>query len=335
MSRKRHGWATVLLLVCMHLAAGGAVAGDKIVLGTDWRAQAEHGGFYQALATGLYAKYGLDVVIRQGGPQVNAIQLLAAGRLDAAIAPNSFLSLNAVRENIPLIAVAAIFQKDPAVLIAHPGQGNDSFEALKGKPIMIGADTRAGSWLFLKQRFGYSDAQIRPYVFSIAPFLVDPHAVQQGYAGSEPYLIHQQGIEPVVLLLADAGYASYGSLIEVSTQMVRERSDLVQRFVDASIEGWQSYLDGDPSPGNALILKDNPEMTPDLIAYGIAQMKRWGIVSSGDAERLGIGVMSEARWQAFFTTMASAGLYPPAMDWHRAFTLHFVTQREDLESGGQ
>ena len=186
----------------------GAIAEETVNFGTDWKAEAEHGGFYQAIATGIYQRHGLDVNLRQGGPQVNHAQLLAAGVLDFNIASNSFVPLNFVQENIPMVAVAAIFQKDPSVLIAHPGQGNDSLAALKGKPIMIGSDTRVTSWLFLKQKFGYTDDQIRPYTFSVAPFLADPKAIQQGYLTSEPFTIEKEGVKPVVLLLADAGYAA-------------------------------------------------------------------------------------------------------------------------------
>jgi NitT/TauT family transport system substrate-binding protein len=300
---------------------------QKVAFGTDWKAEAEHGGYYQAIATGIYKRYGLDVSLRQGGPQVNQAQLLAAGRLDFNIATNSFVPLNFVHENIPMVAVAAIFQKDPSVLIAHPGQGDDSLAALKGKPIMIGSDTRIGSWIFLKKKFGYSDDQIRAYTFSVAPFLADPKAIQQGYLSSEPFTIEQAGVKPVVLLIADAGYASYSSLIETSQKLVHDNPGLVQRFVDASIEGWKSYLYGDPSPGNALIKRDNPEMTDALLAYGIAKIKKYGIVDSGDAKKDGIGAMTDARWHDFFDTMADAGVYPKNMDYKKAFTLEFVDKK--------
>ena len=296
------------------------------MFGTDWRAQAEHGGFYQALAKGFYAAKGLAVDIRQGGPQINHAQLLAAGRVDFSLSSNSFIVLNYARENIPMVAVAALFQKDPQVLIAHPGQGNDSLDALKGKPIFIGSDTRVGSWLFLKSRYGYSDSQIRPYTFNIAPFLVNPAAIQQGYLGSEPFLIEQQGIKPVVLLLADGGYSSYGALLQTSRKLVDAKPTLVQAFVDASIAGWQDYLNGDPAPANALIKQANAEMTDDLLAYGRAKMKEYGVVESGDAKSLGIGAMTDARWREFFATMSGQGLYPPNMDWQRAYTLQFVNK---------
>jgi len=276
---------------------------------------------------GIYRQHGLEVTLRQGGPQVNHAQLLAAGRLDFNLAPNSFIPLNFVRENIPMVAVAAIFQKDPSVLIAHPGQGNNSLGALKGKPIMIGADTRITSWMFLKSKYGYTDDQIRPYTFSVAPFLADPKAIQQGYLSSEPFTIESQGVKPVVLLLADAGYSSYGSLIQTSEKMAHEKPDLVQRFVDASIEGWYSYLYADPSPANALIKRDNPEMTDALLAYGIAKIKDYGIVDSGDAKTDGIGAMTEARWHDFFDMMAKAGVYPQDLDFRQAFTLQFVDKK--------
>jgi NitT/TauT family transport system substrate-binding protein len=328
----------ILFAVSLALCTGmmfRSAAAETVNFGTDWKAEAEHGGFYQAIATGIYQRHGLEVNLRPGGPQVNHAQLLAAGVLDFNIASNSFVPLNFARENIPMVAVAAIFQKDPSVLIAHPGQGNDSLAQLKGKPIMIGSDTRVTAWQFLKQKFGYTDDQIRPYTFSVAPFLADPKAIQQGYVTSEPFIIEKEGIKPVVMLLADAGYTSYGALIETSWELARDKPDLVQRFIDASIEGWYSYLNGDPAPGNALIKRDNPEMTDALIAYGVDKMKKYGVVDSGDAKTSGIGAMSEARWRDFFETMAKAGLYPPEMDLKHAFTLQFVNKKVGMASGAK
>jgi NitT/TauT family transport system substrate-binding protein len=312
-------------------APATARADDTVTFGTDWKAEAEHGGYYQAIALGIYERHHIEVSLRQGGPQVNHAQLLAAGRLDFNEAPNSFISLNFVKENIPMVAVAAMFQKDPSVLIAHPGVGNDSLAALKGKPIMIGADTRVGWWLFLKAKFGYSDDQIRPYAFNVAPFLVDKNAIQQGYLTSEPFIVEQQGVEPVVFLIADAGYSSYGSIIQTSRRMIDEKPDLVRRFVAASIEGWYSYLYSDPTPANALIKRDNPEMTDALLDYARGKMKQYGIVDSGDAQTDGIGAMSDARWRDFDHVMAAEDLYPPDMDYRRAFSLDFVNQRVGMD----
>jgi NitT/TauT family transport system substrate-binding protein len=319
------------MAVCGAVGPGSTgAAAETVNFGTDWKAEAEHGGFYQAIATGIYKKYGLDVHLRPGGPQVNHAQLLAAGALDFNIASNSFVPLNYVQQNVPMVAVAAIFQKDPSVLIAHPGQGSDNLAALKGKPIMIGSDTRVTSWQFLKQKFGYTDDQIRPYAFSVAPFLADPHAIQQGYLASEPFTIAKAGVKPVVMLLADAGYSSYGALIETSQKLVRDNPDLVQRFVNASIEGWYSYLYGDPKPANELIKRDNPEVTDELLASARDTMKEYGIIDSGDAKKDGIGAMTEQRWRDFFETMVKAGVYPADLDFRRAFTVQFVDKKTGM-----
>jgi NitT/TauT family transport system substrate-binding protein len=312
--------------------SGAARADDKVVFGLDWKAEAEYGGYYQAVATGIYAKHGLDVTIKEGGPQVNHTQLLLAGRLDFNISSNSFLALNFVKENIPFRAVAGMFQKDPSVLIAHPGEGNDSFPALKGKPIMISADTRVSWWTFLKAKFGYSDSQIRPYTFNLAPFLADKSAIQQGYLGSEPFSIKEAAhFDPVVLLVADAGFKGYASMIATSDKKIAEQPDLVKRFVDASIEGWYSYLYSDPGPGNALIKQANPEMTDALIAYGIGAMKTHGILDSGDALKMGIGAMDAGRWAEFYQTTSDAGVYPKGLDVTKAYTLQFVNQKAGMD----
>jgi NitT/TauT family transport system substrate-binding protein len=325
------GFLAAVVLAWAGLAAARGAAAEPVSFGTDWKAQAEHGGFYQAIAAGIYKKHGLEVNLRQGGPQVNHAQLLAAGVLDFNIGSNAFVPLNFVQQKIPMVAVAAVFQKDPSVLIAHPGQGDDSLAALKGKPIMIGSDTRVTAWLFLKQKFGYTDDQIRPYTFSAAPFLADPKAIQQGYLTSEPFIIEKAGVKPVVLLLADAGYSSYGTIIQTSQKLVQEKPDLVQRFVNASIEGWYSYLYDDPASANTLIKKDNPEMTDALLAFGRDKMKEHGIVDSGDAKQSGIGAMTEARWRDFFETMAKPGLYPADMDFRKAYTLQFVNQKVGIK----
>jgi NitT/TauT family transport system substrate-binding protein len=321
--------AALLMMLALPLAAA---ANDRVTFGLDWKAEAEYGGYYQAAATGIYAKHGLDVTIRQGGPQVNHTQLLLAGRLDFNICSNSFLALNFVKEHIPFRTVAAMFQKDPSVLIAHPGQGNDSFPALQGKPIMISADTRVGWWNFLKAKFGYSDGQIRPYTFNLAPFLANKQAIQQGFLGSEPFSIKQaSGETPVVLLVADAGFSGYASLIATSDKNIDSNPDLVKRFVDASIEGWYAYLYGDPAPANALIKQDNPEMTDALIAYGRDSMKQHGILDAGDAASMGIGAMTAARWASFYQATANEGLYPKGMDVAQAYTLKFVDQKVGME----
>ncbi len=298
--------------------------------GIDWVAEAEYGGYYQALATGRDAAPGLNVAIRQGGPQVNQMQLMMAARLDFNLGGGRAIEF--VQQSLPFVAVAAMFQKDPSILIAHPGVGNDSFAALKGTTILIGADTRASWWRFLAGKFGYSDSQIRPYTFNPQPFLADKMLVQQGYLGSEPFAIEQAAhFKPVVLLLADAGYAGYANIVTTSTKLVTEKPDVAQRFIDASIEGWYSYLYGDPAPANKLIRQSNPEMTDALLDYGRQVMKAHGIVDSGDALKQGIGAMTDARWAAFYRSMVDVGVYSNGLDVTKAYTTRFVDKHVGME----
>ncbi|MSP04499.1 MAG: ABC transporter substrate-binding protein [Acetobacteraceae bacterium] len=313
------------------LMGATAEAADKVNFGLDWKAEAEYGGYYQAVATGIYAKHGLEVEIHEGGPQINHMQLLIAGRLDFNLGGGRAIEF--AQEGLPFVAVAAIFQKELATLLAHPGQGNDSFAALKGKPIMIGADTRNGWWLFLAAKYGFSDSQIRPYTFNLAPFLADKNAVQQGYISSEPFLMRQAArIDPVVLALSDAGYQGYANIITTSAKLVASNSGLVQRFITASIEGWYSYLYGDPGPANRMIRRVNPDMPADLIDFGRQTMIARGIVDSGDALTLGIGAMTDARWKAFYESMVAVGVYKPGVDLAKAYTTRFVNQRVGMEA---
>lgn len=313
-------------------APRAAHAADKVTFITSWTAEAEHGGWYQALATGIYKKYGLDVVIRQGGPQLNTAQLLVGGAVDMREGANSGGDFNFVKEGAPAVAIAAIFQKDPQVLIAHPGIGINSIADMKGKPIAISAQSVDTWWPLLKSKFGFTDSQRRPYTFQITPFLVNKNLIQQGYLTSEPYAIeHKGGFTPKVFLLADrAGWDAYSSLIETTRAMIKKKPSVVQRFINASIDGWYSYLYGNPAPGNALIMKDNPNMTESQIAYSIAKMKEYGIVDSGDSLRLGIGAMTNERWKRFFKQVSAIGLYPANLDYKKAYTLQFVDKGEGL-----
>ncbi|MBV8187793.1 MAG: ABC transporter substrate-binding protein [Alphaproteobacteria bacterium] len=301
---------------------------DKLSFYTDWRAQAEHGGFYQAIAAGLYRKAGIECDLRQGGPSLNTTQLLLAGRVDM-IMSGSFEAFNLVGIGAPFTTIAAIFQKDPQVLIAHPDSGVDSFEKLKGRTILIGSGGRVTYWPYLRQKYGLSDSQLQPYNFSLAPFLADKELVQQGFLTSEPFSIEQVlGKPPVVLLIADAGYSAYQTTIVISRKLASDKRDLIQRFVDATLEGWAQYLKGGPAieAANALIKQANPEQTDDRIAYAIKVMNERGIVLSGDALTAGIGAMTAERWQSFYQSMVEVDVVPKGLDVAAAYSLDFVNK---------
>jgi NitT/TauT family transport system substrate-binding protein len=301
---------------------------EKVSFLTDWRAQAEHGGYYQAIAAGLYRKAGIECDLRQGGPSLNSSQLLLAGRVDMVMS-SSFEAFAYVRAGAPFFTIAAIFQKDPQVLIGHPDTGFDSFAALKGRTILIGSGGRVTYWPYLRGKYGLSDSQVRPYNFSMAPFLADKNVVQQGFLTSEPYSIAQAlGRPPSVLLIADAGFSAYQTTIAIARKMASENKDLVQRFVDASLEGWAQYLKGGPGieAANALIKRANPEQTDDRIAYAIKVLNERGIMMSGDALKDGVGAMSDQRWKGFYDSMVAVDVVPKGLDVGRAYTLEFVNK---------
>jgi NitT/TauT family transport system substrate-binding protein len=301
---------------------------DRLSFHTDWRAQAEHGGFYQAIAAGLYRDAGIDCDLRQGGPSLNITQLLLAGRVDM-IMSSSFEAFNLVRIGAPFFTIAAIFQKDPQVLIGHPDTGFDAFEKLKGRTILVGSGGRVTYWPYLRHKYGLSDSQLRPYNFNMAPFLADNNAVQQGFLTSEPYSIEKAlGKPPPVLLIADAGFQNYQTTIVISRRLAAEKRELIQRFVDATLGGWSQYLKGGPAiaAANALIKQANPEQTDDRIAYAIEVMNERGIVLSGEAFRAGIGAMTDGRWRSFYQSMVEVDVLPKGLDVGAAYTLEFVNK---------
>ena len=299
-----------------------AQAEEKFLFMTNWFAEAEHGGFYQAIATGLYKKAGLDVTVKMGGPQVNVIQLMAAGQADCVMGSSDLQMVQTRESGVPVVTVAAMFQKDPQALIAH--EDVKSFEDMKGKTILIGSGARLGYWPWLKAKYGFTEEQTRPYTFNVQPFVADKNLVQQGYITSEPYAIQKVGVKANAFLFGDFGFPAYATTVTCMDKTVKDRKAAVAAFVKASAEGWKSYLN-DPAPGNALIKKDNPAMTDDQLAYSVAKLKETGIVAGGDAAKLGIGIMTDARIKASYDFLVSAKLIDPAkVEMSKSYDTEFV-----------
>lgn len=319
----RQAAACLGLLAASLYAQQAAHAADKFTYITNWYAEAEHGGFYQAQATGLYAKAGLDVTLKMGGPQVNLMQLMMAGQADCVMGYD-VQTIQVWEKGIQAVTVAAAFQKDPVVIVAHPDV--KKFEQLKSKTLLIGSAGQVTYWPWLKTQFGFTDAQMKPYNFNIQPFLADTNIAQQGYLASEPYSIEKEGkIKPTVFMLSDLGWPPYAMTVVCSVKTIQNRPKQVAAFVKASMEGWKSYLGGDPSPGNALIKKDNPNMTDDLLAYGIAKIREQGAVTGGDAAKYGIGIITDERMKQTYDLLVKHKLLDASkVDIKKTYTTQFV-----------
>jgi NitT/TauT family transport system substrate-binding protein len=300
---------------------------DKVSFGTNWVAEAEHGGFFQAVADGTYKSYGLDVTIVPGGPNDNNRMLLIAGKLDFFMSANTLQSFDAVANNVPVVTIAAMFQKDPQVFLTHPESKVSKLEDLKPLTLFVSREGISSYFQWLKSEYRFSEEKVRPYTFNAQPFLADPKSAMQGYLTSEPFAVEKSaGFKPGVILLADYGFNTYSTLIETRRDLIDKKPDLVQRFVDASVIGWYNYLYGNNAPANAMIKKFNPEMTDELLVYSTAKMKEYGIVDSGDSLRDGIGAMTDARFASFFEKMVRAGVVHADIDFRKAYTLRFINK---------
>jgi NitT/TauT family transport system substrate-binding protein len=305
---------------------------DKVSFGTNWVAEGEHGGFFQAVADGTYTAYGLDVAIVPGGPNVNNRSLLLAGKIDFFMTANTLQSFDAVANNVPVVAVAAIFQKDPQVFLAHPESKVETLTDLKPLTLYVSKEGIASYFQWLKSEYGFSEAKVKPYTSNPQPFIIDRNSAMQGYVTSEPFAIEKAAkFKPSVLLLADYGLDGYSTLIETRRDLIDKNPELIQRFVDASVVGWYHYLYGDNSAGNAMIKKLNPEMTDEMLAYSVGKMKEYGIVDSGDALKNGIGAMNDARYASFFDKMSRAGVVRRDLDFRKAYSLQFANKGIGVE----
>ncbi|MDE2913809.1 MAG: ABC transporter substrate-binding protein [Paracoccaceae bacterium] len=326
---------TVRMILCaaaMVLLAGGASAADKVVMGTNWLAQGGHGGFYQAVADGTYERYGLDVEIMMGGPQMNNRPMLAAGRLDFLMAGNLLLSFDNVRNDIPTVVVAAFFQKDPQIIMTHKGRYKDFADVTNAKTVLISKDGQFSFWKWMVKAHGFRDEQLKPYGYNLAQFLSDGDIAQQGYGTAEPIYAAAEGAEVDVFLLADQGWSTYSTTLETRRELVETNPDLVQRFVNATIEGWYNFIYGDRSAAYALIMADNPDMTVEKLDKEMDQFAALGIIDVGDALELGIGAMTDARITKFHElTVASGILDAGAVDLSLVADTRFVNNGHGLD----
>src|SRR5262245_25949159 len=308
------GLASIVML------SATAPAADKVTFLTSWYAQAEHGGFYQAKAAGLYEKAGLDVTIKMGGPQVNGMQLLLAGETDVMMGYD-FQVLKAIEQGLPVTTIATSFQYDLQGMMTRDDVA--SLADLKDKTILVATSGRTTWWPWLKGKFKYTDEQTKPYTFNLQPFFADKNVVQQGYPSSEPFQAKQQGVPVKFFLFARDGYPPYGTTFVAKREFAEKNPDVAARFVKASLEGWKDYINN-PAPANALIKADNPKMSDEQIAFGIEQMKLLKVLDGGDAQTMGLGIITEPRWKATYDYMVSAGLLKPEVDWKAGFTDRFV-----------
>lgn len=326
-------WMKVVGLVAAAVIAGSgqAEALEKFSYGLSWVPEAEHCGFFQARETGIYRDAGLDVEIVPGGPNINLPQMVAAGKVDAGMGVG-FTSLNMRNNNIPGITVAAMFQRSPQTLVAHPNRGIKTLEDLKSQRIAVANFSRLQFWLWLKAKYGFADEQLKPYAYNPAAFVADPTSVQQGYITEDAFFLGKVlGAEPVSLLMADFGYPDYATTIYTTADVVEKRRPVLQAFIDATIKGYAQCMTGDPTPASKAIVAISPEQSMELSAFKIAQMKKFALVDGGEAAKFGIGAMTDARWKEIFDLMSGAGAYPKDLDYRQAYTLEFVNKRVEAK----
>ena len=323
---------TALSVMIVPMGTVAMAENVPVTFGSNWVAQAEHGGFYQSVADGTYAACGLDVTILPGGPQVNNRALMLAGQVDFHMDGSSLDTISAAQEGLPIVAVAAAFQKDPQVIITHPGAATSFADLANLDKILISDGGVLTFWAYMLQAYDFKPEQREVYTFSAAPLIANMTWGMQGYLTSEPFFVEKEaGFAPDVYLIADAGYNAYSTIISTMATTIAERPEVVQCFVDGSIKGWYNFLYGDNAAAIALIKADNVEMSDEAIAFSIAKMKEYGIVDSGDTATLGIGAMTEERMTAFYANMVASGVVPDGIDYSAAWTTQFVNKGVGLD----
>jgi NitT/TauT family transport system substrate-binding protein len=305
------------------IASSPARAEEPFIFMTNWYGQAEHGGYYQALAQGLYKEAGLDVRIKMGGPQINTIQLLAAGKADCIMGSSDIQILKTREQGVPAVTLASVFQKDPQGILAHTDVTR--LEDLKDKTILVGTAGRSTYWPWLKANFGLKEEQARPYTFNLQPFIADPNTAIQGYVTYDPYATKKAGVDSNFLLFSDNGWPPYANTIVCMEGTIKNRPHAVAAFVKASMAGWKSYLSGDRRAANDMIKKDNPQMTDEQMDFAVSAMRDQQLVTGGDAASQGIGTITADRLKKTYDFLVGAKIIDPAkVDLQSTFDLQFV-----------
>lgn len=267
---------------------------QRVTFQTDWYAQAEHGGHYQALAQGYYQAEGIEVEIRVGGPGTNPIQLIAAGQVDLAMGRSDDVMVFH-EQGVPLLIVGALMQKDPQGLLLHDENPVRDFKDLDGRSVMA---LPGANWVnFLKARYKI-DFGIVPLNYGLASFMADKNFIQQCFVTNEPYYVRKNGANPRTMLLASSGYSPY-RVIYTTKEFARKNPEAVRAFLRASFKGWEEFINGDSTPGKALIAQRNEKMTDDFMNFGIQEMRRLRLLH-GDidaGERLGLITYKRLREQ--------------------------------------
>ncbi len=316
--------AVILVMLatgCAKSAAPASATGalTPVVLQANWYAEAEYGGYYQALAKGYYREAGLDVRIMQGGPGAYPVQKVATSQVQFGLARSDDLIL-AAQEKLPVVMLSAQLEHDPQVIMLHAESPVRGFADLDGKSIMA---EPGSAWIsFLQRKFKIRINTI-PENYEIAQFMADRNYLQQGFLTNEPFVFRQHHVATRSLLIADSGYDPYRVLFSNRTY-VREHPEVVRAFIQASIRGWQDYLAGDPAPGEALITRDYAESTPAVLAFARAQLQESHIAAGDPAKGEQIGLITRRRLAEQIAILTDLGLVTAPLTVEQVAAFEFL-----------
>ena len=320
-----HHW--IVLAAALALSAGPAVAQEKkltpVRFTLNWIPTPDHSGYYAAKIGGIYEKYGLDVEIRPGGPQVNVHQLLAAKQTDM-IMGTTMRAFNARHEGIPIVTVASWYQKDATTFMLHPDNKASNLADLKANQVMIPNISKVNYWPWMKAKFGFSDDQLKPYDFAYRSWALNPNAISQGYITSDKPNMAGVGVpNGRSMLLADHGWNQYINTVDVLEEMIEKKPEVIRAFLRATAEGWRQYLK-DPTATNAELTRLNPDLSRETAAYGYEVITTYRLLGVASADEGKIGTISDARLKAFAEEMVKAGAIPASDAYEKSYTLKFM-----------
>lgn len=285
-----------------------AHAAEPLRLQLKWHHQFQFAGYYAALQQGYYADEGLAVEIIEGSADLPPIAQVLTGQADYAIGDSDLLL--ARLSGKPLVALAAVFQHSPYVLLSLEKSQIKSPKDLLGKRIMLSQDQGALQFkaMLLKQHLDIRQMTLLPHTWRLQDLIEGKVDAISAYAMDEPVQLQQRGIQTAVISNQDYGVDFYGDILFTTERETRVHPERVDAFLRATKKGWAYAFNHKQEMAQVIarmsgvaerglntdtLLQEANLMVP----YVLSEVVPWG-------------KMHSERWQMIANTFARLGLMP-------------------------
>ena len=279
---------------------------EKVRLQLKWLHQFQFAGFYAAIERGYYREVGLDVELLEASAHESAVDVVLRGEAEFGVHGSDLVVARG--HGKPVVALAALFQHSPMVLLARKDRGIDSLHDLVGKRLQLGPDA-AELQAYLKSERVPIEVNLSQQSFDLKALMAGEVDAMPAYSTDEPFLLDRAGMPYHQFTPRSAGFDFYGDTLFTTEAVLKADRDRVERFLQASLRGWYYAL-------------SHREELVDLIQgrYGYRHSREHLLFEAEQVRRLimpeliEIGHMSPGRWRHIADSYANLGMMPAGFD---------------------